>query len=100
MDVWRKIVQQQELEVKTLEAEREKYLEGEIAEGKQLQLGIRQLHQELDKLAIDRVGVYFNVGLQQIDAKTGAVTLIVDKPVPHQIKTKLILFAFDDDPKM
>jgi hypothetical protein len=57
--------------------------------------GIEQLEAELHRAVVDRGTVWFRAKVDRIDPKTGVGELTIEKPEPHDIVTKMVLFIFD-----
>lgn len=75
-----------------------------LLSGRENEPGIRSLHVNLHKLLVDR-GRAWNSWIGNVsNAQTGAVTLSLDvppgenKPAPHGIADKTLLYLFDDVP--
>ena len=56
--------------------------------------GIEQLQAELHRAVVGRGTVWLSVNAGTIDPKTGVGELTIEGPVPHDIVSKMILFAF------
>lgn len=96
---WKTIAATRQKELDAEEAIQLKLKEGALAEGAALEKGIRQLKQELYEAQVKRGGVYYNVNLKSTpDPANGNVTVIIDKPEPHGLLDRVVLFVFDEAP--
>ena len=78
------------------EVERENALiQGGVEEGAQIvEPGIDQLKSELHRAVVGRGSIWFVANVDKIDPKSGTGELTIESPQPHDIVTKMILFAF------
>jgi hypothetical protein len=60
--------------------------------------GIDQLRSELHRTVVGRGTIWFNVSVDKIDPKTGVAELTIERPQPHDIQAKMVLFAFQQKP--
>jgi len=94
---WKELTAAREQELKAELDKQIKLNEGAQAEGAALEKGIRQVRQELYKAQVERGGVYYGVQLKSApDPTTGVTNVTIDKPEPHGLIEKTVLFVFDE----
>jgi len=92
---WRQSVVGHEAAIAAAEEQLDEIMEGESApQGK---MGIRQLKLELEEVGRFRPRIWPGCAPRNVDPATGAVTVAVDSPSPHQIAVKTVLYVFDDN---
>ncbi|MBI3838748.1 MAG: hypothetical protein HY288_12555 [Planctomycetia bacterium] len=90
---WRTAVNQRESELAAVTRQTQEIMgDGPVDANGQPPKGIRQLKQELQKLAMDRGGVLYDVALSGV--KNGLVDLTLKSP-EHGLVANAVLFAFD-----
>lgn len=92
---WRKLVKDREGQLADLERQIKETREGgplDPTSGKPNPLGVRQLRDQLQRLAIDRGGVIYDVVVDGV--KEGSVQLTLQSP-DHGLVPNTVLFAFD-----
>jgi len=99
---WRSLAQERQQELEKIEKENRELLEGVSGERDQLKLGIKQLKQDLERISLERGGVYYDVAPDKIDvspekvkAGTAAVQVTIESPDPHGIPVKTIVYVFE-----
>lgn len=97
-DAWRKLVNRTKADIERLEQETEVARNGgpPNAEGVAEPKGIRQLHQDLQKLTVDRGGVIYGV---PVDAVTDGVVQLTMASTEHGLATGMVAFVFSEVPK-
>jgi hypothetical protein len=74
-------------------------IQGGVEEGAEIvEPGIDQLQAELHRVVVGRGTVWFNVKVEKIDPQTGIGALTIEYPQPHDIVSKMIVFAFERAP--
>ena len=75
-------------------------MDGVEKDGKLVEPGIRQVRLDLYKLLVDRRRAWFNcpARVNRLDRVEGTaeITVTIDKPAPHGIAEKTVLYAFED----
>ena len=90
---WRTVVQTYEKQLETVEKQTQDMREGiSDPSGQVTTKGIRQLKDQLAKLAMDRGGVFYDVAVEGV--KDGVVQLTFKSP-NHGLAPNSVLFAFD-----
>lgn len=93
---WRTLVQQREAELATVEKQKQEIVEGGGQDPNgQPSKGIKQLKDDLFKLAVDRGGVLYDAAVEGV--KDGVVQLTLKSP-NHGLSANDVLFAFDQGP--
>jgi len=91
---WRQRAHTQEQRIAELRKENQELLAGSEDGTK---LGVKQLQLALDELIIDRNRgrVWYGCQPQQPNAQTGQVRVVIDKPEPHAVAVKSLLYLFE-----
>jgi hypothetical protein len=91
---WREAARKNEERLADLRKENQELLSGSEDGTKR---GIRQLQLAIDELVIDRNRgrVWYDCKPQQANAETGQVRVATDKPSPHGIAPKTLLYVFE-----
>jgi hypothetical protein len=92
---WRKLVKDRDAQLADLERQIKETREGgpvDPTSGKATPPGVRQLRDQLHRLAIDRGGVMYDVAVDGV--KDGSVQLTLKTP-DHGLVANTVLFAFD-----
>lgn len=92
---WRESLLAHEAAIAAADAQLHVLMEGE--EGAEQKPGIRQLKLELETVGRFRPQIWSGCAPRNVDPATGAVTVAVDQPTPHQIAVKSVLYVFDDN---
>ncbi|HTU24085.1 MAG TPA: hypothetical protein VMF30_01730 [Pirellulales bacterium] len=95
---WRSTVQAWEKAIHEVQKENEVIQNGVENGAEIVEPGIDQLRAELHRAVVGRGTVWFKVTADKVDPKTGACTLTIASPVPHDIVTNMVLFAFQQKP--
>ncbi len=87
-------------DISRLKAENKRLMDGTEKDGKLVEQGIRQVQLDLYKLLVDRRRAWFNcpARVNRLDKVEGTaeITLTIDKPSPHGIALKTVLYAFEN----
>jgi len=95
---WRSTFQAWQKAVDDVQRENARIQGGEENGAEIVEPGIDQLQSELHRAVAGRGTVWFNVNADKIDPKTGIGELTIERPTPHDIVAKMILFAFQKKP--
>jgi hypothetical protein len=97
---WHGDAVQAEASIAQLRADNKRLMDGVEKDGKLAEPGIRQVRLELYKLLVDRRRTWFNCPAKVNNPNrvegTAEITLTIDKPAPHGIADKTVLYAFED----
>jgi hypothetical protein len=92
-EAWRTKYNQHVAELARVQADNEKVVDGDPAQG---QPSLNGLKAQIADIVAGRGRVWYNVGAGQVDGNTGAVTVTVDHPDPHGINPGMVVYAIDD----
>jgi len=90
---WRESAEKHEERIEALAAETEKLHEKGLPDGRG---GLKELELGLNKYSIGRGRVWYGCSPQKADAQSGAAAVAVDRPDPHGITEKMILYVFEE----
>lgn len=97
-ETWMSQAKIKEAELAQLEKKNLELAEGSRQPGQPLVPGLRQLRLEVQRVALDRGGVWYDVVPEKIiDPDKGSVTVVIDAPEPHGLAEKMVVFVFDGD---
>ena len=94
-NAWRTLVNRTKTELETIQKQTQQTVEGgpANAEGQREPKGIRQLQQDMQRYAVDRDGVIYDVTVDE--AKDGVLQLTL-KSADHGLAANSVVFLFDD----
>jgi len=95
---WGKQANELTVEIQQVKQRNKELEKGVEKEEKFVKFGIKQLKERLVDITRDRGRMWTGAQPSAVDPATGEVTVAVTVPKEHQIKPKMLLFAFEDRP--